>query len=145
MFEGERGQVLQKSLKEFLGRSENRPLVEKHQRKEVKQAIALRQRIHELEFRQKLLSADPEAQQNVGPYMQNRVLRRIVMCLANDPEGDFEKWAKNARVLAMLKEAKTLLDEKRLSEEEIEYIFLRQLKDPNNPNHEDFVEKTKQV
>lgn len=145
MFQGERGQVLQRSLKEFLGRPENRPLVEKHQKREVKQAIALKQRVHELEFRQKLLSADSEAQQGVGPYLQNRVLRRIVMCLANDASGDFEKWAKNGRVLAMLKEAKALLDEGRLEEEEIEHIFLQQLKDPKNPNHEDFVEKTKQV
>ncbi|GMH39981.1 hypothetical protein BSKO_07885 [Bryopsis sp. KO-2023] len=114
MFEGERGKVLQQSLKEFLDRPENRPLVEKQQRKEVKQAIAIKERIRELEFRNKVFASDEEAQNNIGPFLQNKILRRIVMCFANDEAGDFAKWAKNPRVISMLREAKKLLDEGRV-------------------------------
>lgn len=42
------------SFKEFLSRPENRAIVEKHQRKEVKQAIQLQGRMRALEFRDKV-------------------------------------------------------------------------------------------
>lgn len=41
------------SFKEFLSRPENREVVEKHQRKEAKQAIQLQEKMRALEFRDK--------------------------------------------------------------------------------------------
>lgn len=41
------------SLKEFLNRPENRPVLEKHQRKEMRQALQLQEKMHALHFRDK--------------------------------------------------------------------------------------------
>eukprot|EP00803_Ostreobium_quekettii_P008768 evm.model.scf_4361.2 EVM.evm.TU.scf_4361.2 scf_4361:2653-7237(-) len=143
MFEGEQGAQLQVSLKEFLERPENRPRVEAAQKREVRQALGMQQRARSLEFRERVLALEPEAQRALGPFLKYRVLRRIVQCLSNG--GDLSKWAGNARVLAMLGQAQAVLDSGRMSEEEVEDMLLRHLKDPSNPHHDEFEAKTRQT
>lgn len=75
---------------------------EQHQKKEVKQAIRLQEKIQALKFKSTVLDADLEAQKNIAPFLTNRVLKRIIMTFMNDPNGDFEKWAKNPSVIAMV-------------------------------------------
>ena len=43
------------SLKEFLSRPENRPLVEAHQRKEARQALKFKEKAQALTFREKVM------------------------------------------------------------------------------------------
>ena len=74
------------SFKEFLSRPENRPLVEKHQRREVKQAVQLQEKTAALRFRDKVLESDYDAQVAIAPFLRNKVLRRIVQTFANDPK-----------------------------------------------------------
>lgn len=59
-----------------------------------------------LDFRDKVLESDYEAQNNVAPFLENKVLRRIIKTFTNDPKGDFAKWARNPRVIEMLTRAK---------------------------------------
>ena len=138
-------QLQEASFKEFLARPENQALVEKHQRREVKQAIQLQEKMAALRFRDTVLDSDFEAQKAIAPFLRNRVLRRIVQTFANDPSGDFGKWATNPRVLEMLKEAQRLMDEGRLAEDEAEEYMLRILRDPSSEGHEEFTAKSKQV
>ena len=133
------------SFKEFLSRPENRPLVEKHQRREVKQALQLQEKTAALHFRDKVLESDYDAQVAIAPFLRNRVLRRIVQTFANDPNGDFSKWATNPRVIEMLREAQKLMDEGRLTEAEAEEFMLRMLRDPSSDHHAEFAAKSKQV
>ena len=51
----------------------------------------------------------------VQPFLESRVLRKIVQSFCNDPQSDFTKWAKNPLVLRMLKQAKAALDEGRMT------------------------------
>ncbi|PRW44423.1 Peptidyl-prolyl cis-trans isomerase D [Chlorella sorokiniana] len=144
-FGTEQGKAMEASFKEFLARPENAALVEAQQRKEAKQSIQLQEKIRALEFRDKVLEAEYDAQKNIAPFLENRVLRRIVQTFTNDPSGDFGKWAQNPRVIEMLREAKRLMDEGYLTEDEVEHHILRQLQDPKHEAHEDFKRKTRQV
>lgn len=116
-----------------------------HQRREVKQALQLQEKMAALNFRDKVMESDYEAQIAIAPFLKNKVLRRIVQTFANDPQGDFEKWATNPRVIEMLREAQKLMDEGRLEEAEAEEYMLRSLRDPANEHHAEFVAKSKQV
>lgn len=144
-FGADQAKAMEASFKEFISRPENRPLVEAHQRKEVKQAIQLQDKVRALDFRDKVLSSDLESQKNIAPFLSNRVLRRLIQTFANDPKGDFDKWASNPRVIEMLSEAKRLMDEGHLTEEEVERALVNQLQDPKHEAHEEFKKHTKQV
>ena len=120
-------------------------MVEKHQRREVKQAIQLQEKISALKFRDAVLESDYESQKAIAPFLRNRVLRKIIQTFANDEGGDFDKWAKNPRVLEMLREAKRLMDEGLLAEDEAEEYILRILRDPSYEHHSEFEAKSKQV
>lgn len=136
---------LEASFKEFLARPENQPILEKHQRKEVKQALKVQEKVHALKFRDVVLDSDYDAQVAIAPFLKNRVLKKIVMTFANDPNGDFEKWAKNPRVIEMLTTAQKMMDEGRITEDDMEEHLIRMLKDPSSEHHEEFEAKTKQV
>ena len=136
-------QAFQASFKEFLARPENQPILEQHQRKEVKQSIRLQEKMQALKFRSAVLDADLDAQKNIAPFLKNKVLKRIVMTFMNDPNGDFEKWAKNPRVIEMLSTAQRLMEEGRISEEDMEEQLIRMLKDPASEHHEEYAEATK--
>lgn len=136
---------LEASFKEFLARPENQPALEKHQRKEMKQALKLQEKIHALKFKDVVLDSEYDAQVSIAPFLKNRVLKKVVMTFANDPNGDFEKWAMNPRVIDMLSKAQKMMDEGRITEDEMEEHFIRILKDPSNEHHEEFEAKTKQV
>ena len=90
-------------------------------------ATALRatQRNRAVEFRDAVVSSEPEAQRNVAPFLSSPVLRKIVMTFSNDPRGDFAQWANNPRVLEMLKRLQGYLDEGRMTEEEAERLLVR--------------------
>ena len=71
------------------------------------------------------MASDYDAQKAMGPFLENPVLRRIIQTFTNDADGDFEKWANNPQVLAMLTEAKRLMDEGRVSPAEMEGLLLK--------------------
>ena len=56
-----------------------------------------------------MLESELEAQKNIAPFLENRVLRRVIQTFTNDPSGDFGKWASNPRVIEMLREAKRMV------------------------------------
>ncbi|KAK3280441.1 hypothetical protein CYMTET_11721 [Cymbomonas tetramitiformis] len=142
--DGSYGAHLESSFKEFIERPENRPHMEKHQQSEMRKAERLNRKKKAADFKEKVLESDYDAQKNIAPFLDNNVLRKIVQTFTNDPRNDFSKWANNPLVIRMLTQAKELLDEGRMSEEEAEHIILAQLKDPNNPAYHDFKLKTKQ-
>merc|ERR1712224_256962 len=120
---GDYGKAFEQSFKEFAQRPENKVLLEKHQRKEFKKAARLSRKSNYAEFQDKVLSADYDAQKNIAPYLENRVLRRIINTFCNDPINDFSKWANNKEVLKVLDSAKRMMDEGRLSEDEAEEMM----------------------
>ncbi|KAL4428099.1 hypothetical protein ABPG75_002188 [Micractinium tetrahymenae] len=144
-FGTDQAKAMEASFKEFLARPENQEVVEKQQRKEAKQAIQLQEKMRALDFRDKVLEAEYDAQKNIAPFLENRVLRRIVQTFTNDPSGDFSKWASNPRVVEMLREAKRLMDDGYLNEDEVEQFMIRQLQDPKNEGHTQFKKATRQV
>lgn len=107
--------------------------------------MQLQEKLAALKFKGKVLEADYEAQKAIAPFLKNKVLKKVVQTFANDRDGDFEKWAKNPRVIEMLKAAEKHMEEGRMTEEEMEEFWIRMLKDPNNESHEEFMAKTKQV
>lgn len=119
--------------------------MEKHQRREVKQALQVQEQAAALRFRNVVLESEYDAQVAIAPFLRNRVLRRVVQTFANDPHGDFGKWATNPRVLEMLAEAQRLMDEGRLAEGEAEELMLRALRDPTAEHHAEFAAKSRQV
>lgn len=70
-----------------------------------------------------VLDADKSAQSDIAPYLRIPALRPIIKSFTNDENGDFGKWASNPQVLAMLKQAKLLLDEGHMTEEELHMAF----------------------
>ena len=70
-----------------------------------------------------VLDADKNAQSDIAPYLRIPALRPIIKSFTNDENGDFGKWASNPQVLAMLKQAKLLLDEGHMTEEELHMAF----------------------
>lgn len=117
-------------------------LQEQHQRKEVKQSIKLQEKMQALKFRSTVLDADLDAQKNIAPFLKNKVLKRIIMTFMNDPNGDFEKWAKNPRVIEMLVTAQRMMDDGRLSERDMEEHLIRMLKDPESAHHAEYKQAT---
>ncbi len=85
-----------------------------------------------LKFRSTVLDADLDAQKNIAPFLKNKVLKRIIMTFMNDPNGDFEKWAKNPRVIEMLATAQRMMEDGRLDERDMEEHLIRMLKDPGS-------------
>lgn len=77
-----------------------------HQQKELRQMQSASAKMSAMEFRDKVLEADYEAQKNIAPFLENKVLRRIIKTFTNDPKGDFAKWARNPLVISMLSRAK---------------------------------------
>mmetsp|Transcript_6686 Transcript_6686/g.9074 ORF Transcript_6686/g.9074 Transcript_6686/m.9074 type:complete len:344 (-) Transcript_6686:184-1215(-) len=142
---GTYGKGIENSFKEFCERPENKAQMIKHQQSEIRKAGRLQRKMKAMEFKEKVLESDYDAQKNIAPFLENRVLRKIVQTFTNDPRNDFSKWASNPLVLEMLQQAKELMDEGRMSEDEAERLILAQLKDPANPAYHDFKLKTKQV
>lgn len=81
-----------------------------------------------MEFQERVLAADYEAQRNIAPFLEVPVLRKIVQTLTNDPRGDFGQWATNPLIIGMLRDAKKALDEGRFTEEEAERMILDYVK-----------------
>jgi hypothetical protein len=79
------------------------------------------------EFKEKVMESDYDAQKNMAPFLENKVLRKIVQTFTNDPRNDFSKWANNPLVIRMLTKAKELMDEGRMTEDEAEHLILQQL------------------
>lgn len=73
-----------------------------------------------------VLQASYEAQQNVAPFLDYPVLRKVIQTFTNDARGDFDIWATNGQALSMLQQAKHLLDTGALTEDELEQNMLRQ-------------------
>jgi len=138
-------EALEASFKEFCERPENKPMMVKHEKKEAKKAARLNRKMQAFEFKEKVLESSYEAQKNIAPFLENRVLRRIVQTFTNDKYNDFDKWARNPIVLNMLKQAHEALNEGRLTDEEVENNILEWLKDPTNPSHDMWKHKTKQT
>jgi len=115
---------------------------ERHQRKEVKQSIKLQEKMQALKFRSTVLDADLDAQKNIAPFLKNKVLKRIIMTFMNDPNGDFEKWAKNPRVIEMLATAQRMMEDGRLEERDMEEHLIRMLKDPGSTHHDEYKQAT---
>lgn len=115
---------------------------EQHQRKEVKQSIKLQEKIQALKFRSTVLDADLDAQKNIAPFLKNKVLKRIIMTFMNDPNGDFEKWAKNPRVIEMLSAAQQMMEDGRLDPSDMEEHLIRMLKDPGSAHYEEYKQAT---
>mmetsp|Transcript_28370 Transcript_28370/g.54044 ORF Transcript_28370/g.54044 Transcript_28370/m.54044 type:complete len:348 (+) Transcript_28370:214-1257(+) len=142
---GTYGKGMEQSFKEFCDRPENKPMIIKHQQSEVRKAMRLQRKMKAMEFKEKVMESDYDAQKNMAPFLENRVLRKIVQTFTNDPRNDFSKWANNPLVIRMLTKAKEMMDEGRMSEDEAEHLILKQLNDPNHISHHDFKLKTKQV
>ena len=77
-----------------------------------------------------VLESDYEVQKSIAPYLQNRVLRRIIQTFTNDPANDMGKWAGNPSVLQMLQEAKRLMDGGYVTEDEMERLLIAQMQVP---------------
>lgn len=75
-----------------------------------------------------MLDASYDVQKRVAPYLEVRALRRIIQTFTNDVHQDFEKWAANPLVLQMLEQAKMLLADGKLTEQDVEEALLAQLK-----------------
>lgn len=84
---------------EFLQQPENQRQLEKHFRDEAKQAVKMEERERIMRLRQVVMQSSIEAQKNIGPFLKTRPLRRIIQTFANDPNGDFEKWACNPAII----------------------------------------------
>lgn len=63
----------------------------------------------------------------MGPFLDNPVLRRIIQTFTNDPNGNFSKWAENPQVIAMLTQAKKLMDDGHITPAEMENHLLQHL------------------
>ncbi|KFM23760.1 Peptidyl-prolyl cis-trans isomerase D [Auxenochlorella protothecoides] len=141
----DQGKAMEASFKEFLARPENAAVVEKQQRKEVRQALSAQERAQLEGLRSAVLGADFEAQRGVAPFLRTPCLRRVVQSFANDPRGDFSAWAANPRVLEMLAAAQALLDSGSMTEAEMEHVMLAQLRDPSHEAHAEFQRKARRV
>ena len=91
------------------------------------------------------MQSDEESQRNIAPFLENPVLKRIVQTFCNDPKNDFNKWATNPRIIDMLTRAKKMMDEGRISSEEVEYLLISHLQNPTTAGHEAFSHATKRV
>ena len=103
-------------------------MVEKTQRQEVRKMRRTEEQAAALRFREAVLSASPDAQRNVAPFLATPVLRNLVRSLTNDEYGDFDRWATNPLVLRMLGEAKKAIEEGRLTETEVERLLVAHAK-----------------
>jgi len=142
---GDYGKAFEQSFKEFSQRPENKVLLEKHQKKEFKKAARLSRKAKYAEFQDKVLCADYDAQKNIAPFLENRVLRRVINTFCNDPNNDFSKWANNKEVLKLLHTAKKMMDEGRMTEDEAENLMFRIVSSPDREWHHEWKLKTKQT
>ena len=74
-----------------------------------------------------VLETPYDVQKGIAPYLEVRALRRVIQTFTNDVHQDFAKWAANPAVLQMLAQAKTLLADGKLTEEDVEHALMLQL------------------
>jgi len=144
ILDGNFGKQFEESFKEFAQRPENKALLEKHQRKEFKKAGRLQRKAQYLDFQEQVLAADFDAQKNIAPFLENRVLRRVINTFCNDPKNDFGKWANNPQVLALLTQAKRMMDEGHMTEDQAEQLMLSYASHPDREYHNEWKLRTKQ-
>ena len=91
--------------------------------------LSLRHETHDYDccMQMQVLDADKHAQADITPYLKIPALRPIIKTFTNDENGDFGKWASNPQVLAMLKQAKQLLDDGHMTQEELLRAFQGEL------------------
>jgi len=123
-----RAALQESSFREFCSRPENKGMVQKTQKAEVKKVQQAEEQMRALKFRDVVLAAEPQAQKAVAPFLQVPILRRVVQTMANDERGDFTAWATNPLVLEYLGLAKKALDEGLMTEAEAEHLMLAQIK-----------------
>jgi len=116
------------SFREFCSRPENKHLVEKTQKREIRTAQRLQNNDAAQRFRERFLAAPPEAQMAMAPFLKMPLLRRIVQTLTNDERNDFGRWATNPAVIELLTAAKDAIDSGRMSEGEAEQLLLAHAK-----------------
>lgn len=49
-----------------------------------------------------VIGSDFESQKNIHKFLKYRPLRKVIQTLTNDPRNDFDFWAQNPQVIAML-------------------------------------------
>jgi hypothetical protein len=116
------------SFREFCSRPENKPLVEKTQKREIRTAQRLQNNDAAARFRERFLASSPEAQLAMAPFLKTPLLRRIVQTLTNDERNDFGHWATNPAIIEMLTAAKDAIESGRMSEVEAEQLLLAHAK-----------------
>ena len=94
------------SFKEFCEQPGNREMIIACQEKELRQMQRSTAELSALRYRSQVLRSGREAQQNVAPFLENKVLRRVVKTFTNDHKNDFSKLITNQLVIQMLTKAK---------------------------------------
>lgn len=75
-----------------------------------------------------VLETDVEIQKRLAPFLKIPALRTIIRTFVNDENGDFGRWADNPNVIAMLTQAKKMLEDGHMTETDIEKAFASYLK-----------------
>ena len=70
-----------------------------------------------------VLKSDYEVQKVLAPFLKSPSLRKVIQTFVNDENGDFGKWAANPVVIQMLGQAKKLLEEGTITEQEMQDTF----------------------
>lgn len=137
--------AMERSMKDYFDRPENKEILAGHQNKEYRRAQRINRKMKALEFKDKVLSAPYEAQKNVAPFLESRTLRKIVQSMTNDMSNDFAKWATNPLVIRALTAAKEQLDKGQITEDQMEHNILSYFNSPvSGEAHEEFKRKTRQ-
>jgi len=129
------------SFRQFCQQPENKPMLEKAQRQERRKMLKHEVKANAYDFREMVLQADATSQANILPFMDNKVLRRFIQTFTNDENKDFAKWAQNPLVLEMLHKAKEMMDQGRMSEDEMFEYLNRMLRDPRTEGHDAYMKK----
>ena len=69
---------------------------------------------------QQVLETDYDTQKALAPYLKIPALRNIIHTFTNDENGNIGKWACNPEVQRLFSEAKKMLDNGRLSEQDLQ-------------------------
>lgn len=125
---------MEASFKAFLQQPENKAVVEAHQREEALEALKAQELQHSKQFRATVLDSGLESKRSIGRYLAIPALRRIISTFQNGESGTFQDWSTNPQVLDMLAAAKAMVDDGRISAEELDHNIQRQLQNTTRPD-----------
>lgn len=125
----------EQSFQRFCSAPENLRILKEEQHREFRSLQKMSSKNSAIFLRDSVLRLNMDAQRDIAPFLESKILRSILKTFTNESDVDFGVWVQNENIIDMLTRAKKMFDENSISEDEAERIVLETLKHAPKSTH----------